>query len=187
MLRRDYPINRLSHCLHKGNKELCRSISCSNITNNNRKTYEIISEDKYKNANKVLNNSEHFASFSTMDGSFKCNNNNQFNNNNEAQCLKEQFVIDQLNKKVNTSQDISIQNLNVLNMRYIDIGSNNYFLACRPRFDNVIKYNKRVQDYYKGIPLSKGNKGWSIGTVDKIYKLRKQFNHLINNNNPTYK
>ena len=83
--------------------------------------------------NKVLNNSEHFASFSTMDGSFKCNNNNQFNNNNEAQCLKEQFVIDQFNKKVNTSQDISIQNLNVLNMRYIDIGSNNYFVYACPK------------------------------------------------------
>ena len=124
MLRRDYPINRLSHCLHKGNKELCRSISCSNITNNNRKTYEIISEDKNKTVNKVINNSEHFASFSTMDGSFKCNNSNQFNNNG-TQCSKEQFVINQLNKKVNTSQDISNQNLNVLNMRYIDIGSNN--------------------------------------------------------------
>ena len=185
MFRRDYPINRLAHCLNKGNKELCRSNSCTDVTNNNRKTYEIISEDKdkHKHMKKLLNNSECFASFSTMDGSFKCNN-NQLNNNNGVQCLKQQTIVDQLTNKVNNTQHISNQNVNVLNMRYIDIGSNNYFLACRPRFDNVIKYNKRVQEYYKGVPLSKGNKGWSIGTVDKIYKLRKEFNQLLLTNNP---
>ena len=62
--------------------------------------------------------------------------------------------IENLNKKM-------INNVNVLNIRYIDTGSNNYFLACRPRFNKVIDYNRKAQDLYK-MDLSPNTGCWSV-------------------------
>lgn len=77
--------------------------------------------------------------------------------------------IENLNKKM-------INNANVLNIRYIDTGSNNYFLACRPRFNKVINYNKKAQNLYK-MDLSPNTGCWSLGLSGKIFDYR---NDLMN-------
>ena len=77
--------------------------------------------------------------------------------------------IENLNKKM-------INNVNVLNIRYIDTGSNNYFLACRPRFNKVIDYNRKAQDLYK-MDLSPNTGCWSVNVSRKVFDYR---NDLLN-------
>lgn len=79
--------------------------------------------------------------------------------------------IEELNRKM-------INNVNVLNIRYIDTGSNNYFLCCRQRFKKVTDYNRRAQNFYK-MDLKPNVGCWGIGTSKKVFDYRKElYQHL---------
>lgn len=75
--------------------------------------------------------------------------------------------IEQLNKKL-------IDNVNVMNIRYIDTNSNNYFTCNLNKFKHVDKYNAKAQEIYsKDLHPNKGL--WTINVTDKVFQYRKQF------------
>ena len=123
---------------------------------------------------------------STMNSmSTSASSNASFSNSNSKQCpilkqcidytntLKNEHTehIEELNRRM-------INNINVLNIRYIDTGSNNYFLCCRQRFKKVTDYNRRAQSFYK-MDLKPNVGCWAIGTTKKVMEYRRDFNkHL---------
>lgn len=75
--------------------------------------------------------------------------------------------LEQLNKKL-------INNVNVMNIRYQDTNSNNYFICNLNEFKQVCSYNSKAQEIYsKDLHPNKGF--WRINTSDKVFRYRKYF------------
>lgn len=118
------------------------------------------------------------------------NKNNANKDNSECLTMKEKicdFSKSLLNERMHQRKgrvceykSIQNQNVNVNNIRYIDVGSNNYFMACRPRYENVMQYNTKAQGYFKGIPITSKNEGCSIAEKERIYKMKQDFMKMLN-------
>lgn len=47
-------------------------------------------------------------------------------------------------------ENLMNEQVDILNYRYKDTSTNNYILNILPRFKNIYKFNKKVQDYFHG-------------------------------------
>ena len=188
------PIKKESASCGKANKYY----NCSK-----NKVNEMIS-DYYggnKGTSSLLGNSGYGSCYTTCDNSFKGWNGNDVNkrkkgNNNvdsdNSECVNiKQKICDfsksLLNERIHQRKgrvceykSKQNQNVNVNNMRYIDVGSNNYFMACRPRYDNIMQYNTKAQDFFKGISITPKNDGCSIAERERIYKMKQDFMKMLN-------
>ena len=166
----------------------------SNYTNLNKMNApEII--NSYLKINKLSNNNslKNNYSFNDLYSSLSTNESNLNNYFNKPKFLRDnktnisdkfKNLTNQLKKeekeaRLNRYNKNRMKNVDVLNIRYKDTNSNFYFLSTLPKFKHVTNYNNKARNFYNMDIFP--NKGiWSIGTSEKVYLYRNNFDNKFN-------
>ena len=170
----------------------------SNYTNLNKMDGpEIINSylkiNKLNNSKNNFNNSLKNNSFNDLYSSISTNESNLINCFNKPKFLRDNKtnITDKFKNFTNKLKDEEkearlnrynknrMKNVDVLNIRYRDTNSNFYFLSTLPKFKHVTNYNNKARNYYN-MDISPNKGIWSIGTSEKVYLYRNNFDNKFN-------